>query len=76
MELALDEDKEKLNKEINFLKYHFKIKEEDDKINEIKSNIILFARTNKINYVLLGLKELYNLFSDQITEEHSLWANL
>ena len=76
LELALDEDKEKLNKEINFLKYHFKIKEDDDKINEIKSNIILFARTNKIIYVLLGLKELYNLFSDQITEEQDILTKI
>ena len=76
LELALDEDKEKLNKEINFLKYHFKIKEDDDKINEIKSNIILFARTNNIIYVLLGLKELYNLFSDQITEEQGILTKI
>ena len=67
LDLALNSI-ESLNKEILFLKRYFNINVEEEREKEIKSNIILFARTNKINYILLGLKQLFELFKEQIND--------
>ena len=76
IDLALNNNTDILKKEIDFLKNYFKIDVEPDKIEEIKNNIILFAKTNKISNALLGLKELFNLFSDQIIEEQEILKNI
>ena len=72
LELALEEDKNKLDEELILLKEYFKLDVGKDKINNIKSNIILFARANKINYILPGMKELFYLFEEQIERDEEI----
>ena len=76
LELALNDDKNALNNEIFFLKNYFNIKVNLDKIEEINTNLILFAKTNKINNALFGLKQIYDLFNEQIIEEKDILKNI
>ena len=71
VELALNGEKNKFEEEISFLKNYFGLLIDEDKLNIIKSNIILFAQIKIINYILLALKELYNLFIEQIIKDEN-----
>ena len=57
-------------------KNYFNIDVKQEKIEEIKINIILFAKTNKMNNALLGLKQIFDLFKDQIIEEQDILKNI
>ena len=66
LDIALNDNNnnKRLDNELSFLKKYFNIKKV--KINEIKNNIIIFAQENKINFALLGLLELFNIFQNNI----------
>ena len=61
-------DEELLYKEIKFLKFYFNINMKDEIIRKIKMNIIILALNNSINYILLGLKEINNIFKENIEQ--------
>ena len=69
VEIALSGEKNIFEEEISFLKKYFEILIDEEKINIIKSKIILFAKIQILNYILLALKELYNLFIEQIIKD-------
>ena len=59
-------DENKLYKQILFLKMHFNINKNEEDLKKIQLNIIIFGLSNIINYILLGLKEIYSLFKENI----------
>ena len=66
LDVALRDNKELLIEELYFLTKYFNMDINIEKMNEIKYNIIIFAQINKINYALLGLLQLYNIFDNNI----------
>ena len=72
LDLALNDDNKILTDELLFLKNYFQINTNINQINQIKSNIILFARTHKINYILSGLRQIFNLFLEQIEKDEEM----
>ena len=59
-------DDKLLYDEIIFLKNYFNIKMNVDEIKTIHLDLKLFALTNKINYILLGLLEIKEIFKENI----------
>ena len=71
-------NEELLYKQISFLKKYFNINIEEETVKKIKLNIIIFALINKISYILPGLKEIYNIFKENIkkNEEEDIMAKI